>query len=124
MQLLQLLAGIFVMVTVQEYEDRMAREPVDVERNVNPMRTVSSVCRFVQIVEYLWLGRWWFPLLLILPAAVYDVSPFAVKKLDATRLWKECQALKTEGKYKLAYDVTFFFLVMGYMIYNLVFGHK
>ncbi len=123
-QLLQLLSGVFIVVTVQEFEDRMAREPVEVVKLINPMRRVSTICRFFQVLQYIQLWRFLFPVVFMLPAAVFDLSPYAVPRIEPTRLWKECQALKTESKYRLAYDVTMFFLVMAYMLYNLIFGLK
>lgn len=123
-QLLQLLSGVFVLVTVQEFEDRMAREPVEVVKLINPMRRVSAICRFFQVFQYLHLWRFLFPVVFLLPCALFDLSPFAVPRIEPTRLWKDCQVLKTESKYRLAYDVTLFFLVMAYMLYNLIFGLK
>lgn len=122
MQLVQLLALIFNLITLQEYEDHMTREPAEVERMINPLRSAERALRVVHVLEFLWLGNWWVPLCLIAPAIAYDYTPLqTVPRVEATRLWKDVAALKNEGKWKLAYSVTLFFIVMFVMLYHMIF---
>mmetsp|Transcript_28447 Transcript_28447/g.88182 ORF Transcript_28447/g.88182 Transcript_28447/m.88182 type:complete len:184 (-) Transcript_28447:68-619(-) len=120
-QMLQLLAGIYVLVTLQEYEDKMLREPADVQKVINPMRWCLTALRGLHLVQYLLLGAYFFGALFVLPVFGFDLSPFAHPAIESTRLWKECSTLKTEFKYRMIYDVTFFFVVMFFMLYNLIF---
>jgi hypothetical protein len=120
--MLLLLANIFVMITLQEYEDRMAREPTDVAKTLNPVRYGITALRVLLVLQYLMLRSWWFAILVPLPLAAYDFTPFATKQIDATRLWKDVAALKTESKFRLAGDMVAFFVIMFFMMYQLIFN--
>jgi hypothetical protein len=120
-EMLQLLAGIYVLVTLQEYEDKMLREPADVQKVINPMRTCLTALRGLHFVQYMLLRSWVFGLVFVLPVVIFDLSPFAHGAIDSTRLWKECSTLKNEFKYRMIFDVCFCFVVMFFMLYNLIF---
>jgi hypothetical protein len=120
-EMLQLLAGIYVLVTLQEYEDKMLREPADVQKVINPMRVCLTALRGLHFVQYVLLGSYLFGGLFVLPMVVFDLSPWAHPAIDSTRLWKECSTLKNEFKYRMIFDVCFFFIVMFFMLYNLIF---
>merc|ERR1711924_333745 len=99
----------------------MGREPADVAKVINPMRWCLTALRGLHLVEFLLLGAYFFGLIFVLPVLGFDLSPFAHGALDSTRLWKECSTLKAEFKYRMVFDVSFFFVVMFFMLYNLIF---
>jgi hypothetical protein len=120
MQVLLLLINIYLLISFQEYTDKMVRDPADVEKIANPMRDAERALHAVHFVEFLHLGCWWLPALFIAPALAYQFFLTKLKRVDSTSLWKDIEAFKAEAKYKLIYHIVMFFLVMFAMLKSMI----
>ena len=119
LQVAFLLTSVFVLVVLMEHQDHQGYEPKDVERVVNPIWRVEAALRVVQVVEVLYLDFWWL-LLVMLPAAAYDLFLRPVRSVDETRLWKDLPKLVFESKIRLGVNTLLFFVYMFAMITSFI----
>jgi dipeptide/tripeptide permease len=117
-----LVGSVFILVTLQEYEDKMMREPTEVQAQLNPALIANTAVRVLQIVQLLCTRSYAIALVLFVPAVVYDVAVGRrkVPRIDATRLWKDIGPLRDEFKIAVGLNVFLFIVCLVAMLYDII----
>lgn len=108
-----LLLEAFTLITIQEYTDGVIREASDVKKTIAPMNSLAVIFRAFAFVQTLHAGSWFLPLAVYLPLLLYELGVlrrFPSKNINVATLWKDADALKQEGKYKVGILVLIFFV--------------
>ena len=120
-----LLYDAFTLITLQEYSDGVIREAADVKKTVDPLNSLAVIFRAFAFVETLQVGSWVLPIFVYLPLLAYELGflrKFPSKSINVNTLWKDCDPLKTEARYKIIVNLILFFVCMFVMLATLLGG--
>ncbi|KAK7196120.1 Cornichon protein [Novymonas esmeraldas] len=107
------------LAMIEEYADRM-NNALELEHTVNPLIVAGVAVRCFACLQSV-LSRSWLLLLAGSVEVAYDVYVVQHRSLllDATTIWKEIGALRTDGRIRIVYQVVMVFAAIVHLVTSL-----